>query len=458
MGERVSQIHRLTFAPAMADPFKADPFKFDVESPGGFRAVLRNTTFRNIWFAQLAAQLADKFLLFSLIILAYQISGGSTPVAVTLLTYTVPAVLFAPPAGVIADRLDRKQIMLWCNLGRAGAVALIPLAALVPQLRGDFVHLLVITFIFSAVGQLFGPAEAAVIPTIVPRSALITANSMALLTMVLTLVVGGALAPVVSRIDLYAPYWLAAALLVVGATFIFASVLPGLERTTEPPVAASRNRFHRVLIDLKEGIDALRASRGLMLAFGQVSIAVLVLFMLFALAPAYVSKVIGIAAQDSYVILGPATGGAILSAVLLGQFVRNVDRSKLLAASLVANGVTMLALAAVPQAMTQFPDLQVHNRITAAGFSFLLGVEFGAIMIPAITYLMESTSDEIRGRIFALLYMVINGVTAIPVLAAAALSDLIGTAHVIGGLGGLLVLTALAILTVGRRAIEPGRQ
>ena len=436
----------------MADPFKADPFKFDVESPGGFRAVLRNTTFRNIWFAQLAAQLADKFLLFSLIILAYDISGGSTPVAVTLLTYTVPAVLFAPPAGVIADRLDRKQIMLWCNLGRAAAVALIPLAALVPQLRGDFAHLLLITFVFSAVGQLFGPAEAAVIPTILPRSALITANSMALLTMVLTLVVGGALAPIVSRIDLYAPYWLAAALLVVAGTFILASDIPGVERTTEPPVAASRSRFRRVLTDLKEGVDALRASRGLMLAFGQVSIAVLVLFMLFALAPAYVTNVIGIAPQDSYVILGPATGGAILSAILLGQFVRNIDRSRLLFASLIANGVTMLALAAVPQAMTQLPDLRVHARITGAAFSLILGIEFGAIMIPAITYLMETTSDEIRGRIFALLYMVINGVTALPVLAAAALSDTIGTAHVIGGLGAVLVGGGVAIFIAGRRA------
>jgi MFS family permease len=436
----------------MADPFKADPFKFDVESPGGFRTVLRNTTFRNIWFAQLAAQLADKFLLFSLIILAYEISGGSTPVAVTLLTYTVPAVLFAPPAGVIADRVDRKQIMLWCNLGRAAAVALIPLAALVPQLRGDFSHLLLITFIFSAVGQLFGPAEAAVIPTILPRSALITANSMALLTMVLTLVVGGALAPIVSRIDLYAPYWLAAALLVVAGTLIFASDIPPLEQTTVPPVAAGRSRFKRMVVDLKEGVDALRASRGLMLAFGQVSIAVLVLFMLFALAPAYVSHVIGIAPQDSYVILGPATGGAILSAVLLGQFVRNIDRSRLLIGSLIANGLTMLALAAVPQAMTQLPDLRVHARITGAAFSLLLGIEFGAIMIPAITYLMESTSDEIRGRIFALLYMVINGVTALPVLAAAALSDTIGTAHVIGGLGVLLVAGGATFFIVEHRA------
>src|ERR1700716_4445672 len=432
-----------------------EPIRFPLEGPGGFRAVLRHTAFRNIWFAQLAAQLADKFLLFSLIILAYNISGGSTPVAITLLTYTVPAVLFAPIAGVIADRYNRKQIMMWCNFGRAAVVALIPLAALVPSLRGEFGHLLLITLIFSAVGQLFGPAEAAVIPTILPRSALITANSMALLTMVLTLVVGGALAPIVSRIDLYAPYWCAVVLLIIGGTLIFASEIPHLQRATEPPVAESRNRFHLMLVDLKEGVDALRASRGLMLAFGQVSIAVLVLFMLFALAPAYVSKVIGIAAQDSYVILGPATGGAILSAVLLGQFLRNVDRSRVLIGSLIANGITLLALAAIPQAMGQVPALHVHARITGAVFSLLLGIEFGAIMIPAITYLMESTSDEIRGRIFALLYMVINGVTAIPVLAAAALSDLIGTAHVIGGLGALLIAGALAFATVGRRALSP---
>jgi dTMP kinase len=434
------------------------PFKFEVEGPGGFRSALRHTAFRNIWFAQLAAQLADKFLLFSLMILAYQISGGSTPVAVTLLVYTVPAVIFAPPAGVIADRMDRKQIMLWCNLGRAAVVALIPLAALVPGLRGDFVHLLLITLIFSSVGQLFGPAEAAVIPTILPRSALMTANSMALLTMVLTLVVGGALAPIVSRIDLYAPYWLAAALLGIAGTFILASDIPRLERITNPPVAEGRSRFQHMVADLKEGIDALRASNGLMLAFGQMTIAVLVLFMLFALAPAYVSKVIGISPQDTYVILGPATGGAILSAVLLGQFLRTIDRSRLLVGSLIANGVTLLALAAVPQAMTQVPDLRVHARITGAAFSLLLGIEFGAIMIPAVTYLMESTSDAIRGRIFALLYMVINGVTALPVLAAAALSDLIGTAHVIGGLGVLLVGGGAAIAIGGWRTIARPQQ
>ncbi len=430
------------------------PIRFPVEGPGGFRAVLRYTAFRNIWFAQLAAQLADKFLLFSLIILAYRISGGSTAVAITLLAFTVPAVVFAPPAGVIADRINRKLIMMWCNFGRAAAVVLIPLAALVPGLQDDFLHLLVITLVFSAVGQLFAPAEAAAIPTILPRSALITANSMALLTMVLTLVVGGSLAPIVSRIDLYAPYWFAAVLLVIAGTLIFASDIPPLPKATEPPVKEGYSRFRRLLVDMKEGVDALRTSSGLLLAFGQVSIAVLVLFMLFTLAPAYVSQVIGIAAQDSYVILGPATVGAIVSAVLLGQFLRNIDRWRVLVWSLVANGLTLLALAAVPQAMTQLPDLRVHARITGAAFSLLLGIEFGAIMIPAITYLMETTSDEIRGRVFALLFMVINGVTAIPVLAAAGLADLIGTGHVIGGLGVLLIAGAVAFAMAGRRAFQ----
>ena len=229
-----------------------DPIRLPVEGPGGFRGALRHTAFRNIWFAQLAAQLADKFLLFSLIILAYHISGGSTSVAVTLLAYTVPAVLFAPPAGVIADRLNRKHIMLWCNIGRAAVVALIPIASVIPGVKDDFFHLLFITLVFSAVGQLFGPAEAAVIPTILPRAALITANSMALLTMVLTLVVGGVLAPVVSRIDLYAPYWCAVVLLMIAGTLIFASDIPPLERQKAPPVEESRSRFRLMLLDLQE--------------------------------------------------------------------------------------------------------------------------------------------------------------------------------------------------------------
>src|SRR5256885_2797341 len=115
-----------------------DPIRLPVEGPGGFRGALAHTAFRNIWFSQLAAQLADKFLLFSLIILAYQISGGSTSVAVTLLAYTVPAVLFPPPPRPVAGRRHREHILLSFHIRRAAGLPPVPFSSLLPGLQNHF--------------------------------------------------------------------------------------------------------------------------------------------------------------------------------------------------------------------------------------------------------------------------------------------------------------------------------
>src|SRR5947209_18181692 len=105
-----------------------------LEGGQGFRYVLTRTDFRLVWFAQLFSQSADKFVMFSLIIVAYNLAGSNTHVAITLLAYTLPALILPPFAGVYADRHNRKQTMVWTNLGRALIVTLIPLSSLVPAL------------------------------------------------------------------------------------------------------------------------------------------------------------------------------------------------------------------------------------------------------------------------------------------------------------------------------------
>lgn len=423
----------------------------DEEEHGtGFGYLLGNRDFRLIWFAQLAAQLADKFLMFSLIILAYRLSQGSTPVAVTLLAYTVPAVVIAPFAGVLADRYDRKLIMISSNFIRALLIALIPIASLVPALRGGYAHLLLITFAFAAVGQLFSPAEAAAIPSLISRRALITANSMVLATMVITLVLGGALAPIVSRVDIYAPYWIAVILFVLAGGLIWFARIPKLARTSDG-MRVPRNPFHQLALDLKAGAEVLGRSPVLLVAFYEVALAVLVMFMMFTLAPAYVSQVLGIEAQDSYVILLPATVGALLSAVTLGQLGRRLSPSRLLVGALVATGLTLVLLAVVPALLTQLVALRPYTRWFGSGFSFMLGLEFGLLVIPGLSYLMEHTTDSVRGRIFSLLFMVINGVTAVPVLLTAALSDWLGINRVVAGLGFLLIATGVTVARYARR-------
>jgi len=426
-----------------------------LEGGQGFRYVLTRTDFRLVWFAQLASQSADKFVMFSLIILAYNVSGANTNVAVTLLAYTLPALFLPPFAGVYADRHNRKTTMIWTNLGRGAIVSLIPLAALVPQLRGDVLHLLVITFAFSALGQFFSPAEAAAIPTLLPRKALLTANSMVLLTMVLTLLVGGALAPIFSRIDAYLPYWIAAGGFAAGGGLIALASIP---RNRPRRDQNTRGAFHQLVLEVREGVDFLRGSNLLLIAFAQLTLTVLVLFMMFTLAPAYVTTVIGIQPRDSYVILLPATVGAVTSAFVVGQFGRSFSRSRMLVASLLATGLTLMVLASVPFGMRHVPLLAGFTRYFAAVFGLLLGLEFGALLIPSLTVLQEQTTNEVRGRIFSLFFLAYNGATAIPILVAAALADAFGTATVIGGLGVLLVVAgAAASRTVGRVYAAPDR-
>jgi MFS family permease len=419
-----------------------------LEGGQGFRYVLARTDFRLVWFAQLASQSADKFVMFSLIILAYNLSGANTRVAVTLLAYTLPALFLPPFAGVFADRHNRKTTMVWTNLGRAGIVALIPLTSLVPGVRGDLYHLLVITFAFSALGQFFSPAEAAVIPTLLPRKALLTANSMVLLSMVLTLLLGGALAPVFSRIDAYLPYWIAVGGFAVGGGLVALATIP---RNKPRLDHNTRSAFTQLVLEIREALDFLRGSNLLLFAFAQLTLTVLVLFMMFTLAPAYVTTVIGIQPRDSYVILLPATLGAVTSAFVVGQFGRSMSRARLLVVSLLATGFTLLLLASVPYGMRHIPQLLPLTGYFAAIFGLLLGLEFGALLIPSLTVLQEQTTDEVRGRIFSLFFLAYNGATAIPILVAAALADVFGTARVIGGLGVLLALAGLLAARAGER-------
>jgi MFS family permease len=426
-----------------------------LEGGQGFRYVLARTDFRLVWFAQLFSQSADKFVMFSLIILAYNLAGANTHVAVTLLAYTLPALFLPPFAGVFADRHNRKQTMIWTNLGRGAIVTLFPLSSLLPVFRGDLYHLLVITFAFSALGQFFSPAEAAVIPTLLPRKALLTANSMVLLSMVLTLLVGGALAPVFSRIDVYLPYWIAAVGFGIGGGLV---ALANIPRNKPRLDQSTRSNFQQLLLEVREAVDFLRGSSLLMIAFAQLTLTVLVLFMMFTLAPAYVKTVIGIQAQDSYVILVPATLGAMTSAFVVGQFGRSLSRSRLLVVSLLATGATLLALAGVPFGMRHVPELADYTRYFAAVFGLLLGLEFGALLIPSLTVLQEQTTDEVRGRIFSLFFLAYNGATAIPILVAAELADHVGAGRVIGGLGVLLAIAGGVAARAGSRVYgEPER-
>ncbi|HEY4845272.1 MAG TPA: MFS transporter, partial [Candidatus Dormibacteraeota bacterium] len=165
-----------------------DPRDLILPRPG-FRTVLANRDFRLIWSAQVASQLADKFLMFALLILTYSISHASTHGAALFLAYTFPSVFLSPLAGVYADRHDKKRLMFFTNAIRGALILLIPLSQVTPYFEHVTWHFFVIIFLFAAVGQIFAPAEAASIPFIVGTEELMTATSMFTSTVIVTLLI-----------------------------------------------------------------------------------------------------------------------------------------------------------------------------------------------------------------------------------------------------------------------------
>src|SRR5881398_2015843 len=322
-----------------------DPRDIILPRPG-FGSVLANRDFRLIWSAQVASQLADKFLMFALLILTYSISRASTHGAALFLAYTFPSVFLSPLAGVYADRHDKKRLMFFTNAIRG---VLIPLSPLTPYFAHVTWHLLVITFLFAAVGQIFAPAEAASIPFIVGKDELMTATSMFTSTVIVTLLVAVPVSTLAVRfLGENSPYWIAAGLFLLAAWLIYL-VRSDLHARTNQVKAKDTD----ILYELREGIGYIAARPLVRFAVIQLSLTIAVIFSVFVLAPGYMSTVLRLRVTDVYLFLAPAVIGMLGAAFYLGQYGRHYRRSRLLIGGLVSAGVTLMVMASVPYLLEQ---------------------------------------------------------------------------------------------------------
>jgi hypothetical protein len=134
-----------------------------VEGTAGGLAVLRNRPFLLLWLSQLATQVGGNMVLYGLTVVILEATSLSSAVSALFLTFLVPAVLFSAVAGVYVDRLDRRVVLVVTNVLRAAL--LLAMWAVGPDLG----LLLLFNVILSTLTVFFAPAEAAMIPALVPR-------------------------------------------------------------------------------------------------------------------------------------------------------------------------------------------------------------------------------------------------------------------------------------------------
>jgi MFS family permease len=401
---------------------------------------LRVGQFRRLWLAGLISDTGDWMLLVSLPILVYQLTGSTLGTAYAFLVELAPFILLSPLAGVLADRLDRRRLLV--------AVCAAQAAALLPLLWS---HRLAVVYAVIAVeaglAALFDPAKNALLPTLVGPDDLVSANSLVGLNQNLGRLLGGPLGGL-----LLAAGNLRAIVAADAASFLLALLLiarlgtgPAAARAVVPGDASADPGGEVPAAGQPFGRRPVRV--GLLVA-ALASVAQGVFVVLFVV---FVARSLHGDAAETGLLRGVQGIGAIAGGLLLA-FAARVQPGRLAGLACLAFGALSLAVWNAPR-LTVAPPLYVvlFVAVGAPGVAMMTGLS---------TVLQSSTVDGERGRVFAALGVVAAIGQAAGMVAAGLLGDRLGVVTVLNGQGCLYLLAgivALAWLTEGGRVARLSR-
>lgn len=203
-----------------------------------------NRDFAKLWAAQLVSLLGDWFstIVISALIVSYTEGSGNQGVAVSafLIARLVPPLMMRPLAGVLADRFDRKRLLIASDILRALAVLGLLFTTQGPEYLPLVYVFIIIQFLVSA---LFEPARNAIMPSILYRHQLVIGNTLSSVTWSAMLAIGAITGGLVAEI-----LGTQAALLIDSLTFVVSALLVVAIAVPETPRSeiGQTNRLRRV--------------------------------------------------------------------------------------------------------------------------------------------------------------------------------------------------------------------
>jgi MFS family permease len=159
---------------------------------GSFGEVLRNRNFRLLWIGEGISVLGDHFFMIALPWLVLQLTGDSLAMGTVLALSAIPRALFMLIGGALTDRFSPRTLMLASNAARFVLVSL--LAGLVLTNSIEMWMLYTLAILFGIADAFFYPAQSSMPPQLVKENHLQVANSLVQGTMMVTMLVGPALA------------------------------------------------------------------------------------------------------------------------------------------------------------------------------------------------------------------------------------------------------------------------
>ena len=195
---------------------------------GYFRLLRQNPSFRNLWYGQVVSELGDWLNSIAIYALILKLSDSGMAMAGAMMAKLLPIVLVSPIAGVVVDRVSRKTVMIVSDLLRCVVV----LAFLLVEDRDTLWLVYALVIVEISLSGFFEPARSAIIPTLVTKKDLVTANALSGSTWSVMLAFGAALGGVIVYL-----FGIKVAFILDASTFIlsawFLSKIPSPKKSTK---------------------------------------------------------------------------------------------------------------------------------------------------------------------------------------------------------------------------------
>lgn len=361
-------------------------------------------TFLIIWLGQLISMIGSGMTSFALGVWIYQLTGDATPFALTVLFGTLPRILLFPLAGSLADRADRRKVMILADSG----VALVTLSAAILLFFSSLQiwHVFLIAGLGSAFSAFQEPAYTASITMLVPKKELARASGMVQMGSSVEMLVSPLLAGL-----LFGVIGLRGIMLIDFATFFFALGALLVVQIPQPKSAeVDPKQRGKVWRDTKLGWKYLRARPGL---FGLLWYYALVNFLLNFAAVLRPPLVLSFSNPGVLGLIDTISGGAML----LGGIVLSTwggpksDRIRAVIGFIALGGIGLLIAGLRPSPIF----------IGLGMFIMLFSVPMASG--PSQAIFQTKVEPGVQGRVFAVRNMISRSMMPVAFLIAGPLAD-----------------------------------
>lgn len=405
--------------------------------------VLHIRPFAYLIVSEFFSQFSMNLFNFALLIVVFSIANSNSAVSGVVLAFTIPSILFGIFAGVLVDRWNKKTVLFATNIIRA--LLILPLALL----HANLAVIYIVTFGVSVVTQFFIPAETPIIPLLVGKKLLLSANALfgmgIYASIFLAYAMSGPFLAIFGQSNLF--IFLAILFLISG---FFAFLIKGSKSRIEPRTA--------VVLGFKgeigEVLRLISKTKALSHALFSLCLAQILILVLAVIGPGYAEHVLNIKVESfPTVFMIPAVIGIALGALIIGSFLHKNSKSTLTKFGMLLMGISILLLPygsrVESREFVQFINFYLPHvlRITmlhiTVTLAFVLGFATSFVFVPSNAVLQEETSDEWRGKVYGLLNSLVGIVSILPVIVVGGLADLIGVKAVITGTGIVVIIIAL---------------